>query len=52
MESAVPISPSKTKKLKEDRQTAAGICQMPMKTLGGTKKKKSEKEKEKPPKKR
>lgn len=52
MESTVPINASKTKKLEEDRQTAAGIRQMAMETLGETKKKKSESKEEKPAKKR
>ena len=52
MESTVPINPSKTKKLEEDQQTAAGIRQMAMETLGETRKKKSETKDEKPAKKR
>ena len=42
MESTIPINPSKTKKLEEDRQTASGVRQMAMETLGETKKNKSE----------
>ena len=52
MESTIPINPSMTKKLDEDRQTAAGIRQMAMETLGETQKKKSESKEQKQAKKR
>ena len=52
MESTIPINSSKTKKLEEDRQTASGVRQMAMETLGETKKNKSENKEEKPANKR
>ena len=52
MESTVPINTSKIKKLEEDRQTAAGIRQVAMETLGETKSRKNEGKEGKPAKKR